>query len=67
MKYDIIAITGKSAAGKDRILREIVKMNNENINICPIIQIHFIKSSQDYISNIENENLLQYKLCKRFL
>lgn len=33
MKYDIIAITGKSAAGKDRILREIAKMNNKNINI----------------------------------
>lgn len=31
--YDIIAITGKSAAGKDRILREIAKMNNKNINI----------------------------------
>jgi guanylate kinase len=31
--YNIIAITGKSAAGKDRILREIAKTNNKNINI----------------------------------
>ena len=30
---------------------------------------HAVTSStaQDYISNIENKNLLQYKLCKRFL
>lgn len=33
MKYNIIAITGKSASGKDRILREIEKVVGNKMNI----------------------------------
>ena len=33
MKYNIIAITGKSASGKDRILREIEKVVDNKMNI----------------------------------
>lgn len=70
MKYDIIAITGKSAAGKDRILREIAKMNNKNINIIVPTTSRPMRdyevNGKDYYFIDENE-FFKRRACNQFI